>query len=339
MFLKNDMENKKDFNFNIAIVILAYNRYDDFKLTLKSALSQKGILSHIFVFDDAGDRPLNDLINNNPKVTYIRHRKRLGFAGNFRFATEFVKKKGYGMTFLLGDDDMISYSTALADLVSLMNKDKNVHVVRGGFVEFVKKLPNFTRIFTLNSQQCKNIECLSEPEFAMKQFLGFYSGILFKNDLFEPKFSSFNDLVSPFIAPLIKILTVKKFAFLPDKITIFAKTEHQQLATYIYNERISNFAGADRAFRLNNIDFHFAPSIFELINYKIYSNNAFYIKRYYEQCLRYCKNISALPFIIIYYSPSFVLKITKWISKHIISLQTVEKLSRYHRYLDIYSNL
>ncbi|GAI20371.1 unnamed protein product, partial [marine sediment metagenome] len=93
MFLKNDMENKKDFNFNIAIVILAYNRYDSFKLTLKSALSQKGILSHIFVFDDASDCPLNDLINNNPKVTYTRHRKRLGFAGNFRFAMEFVKKK------------------------------------------------------------------------------------------------------------------------------------------------------------------------------------------------------------------------------------------------------
>ena len=74
----------------IAVIILTYNRYEEFQLALNSVLKQKRVKLHIFIFDNASEKSLETVIPKN-NATYIRHKKNIGFANNIRYATQYVK--------------------------------------------------------------------------------------------------------------------------------------------------------------------------------------------------------------------------------------------------------
>ncbi len=321
-------QRKKD---GIAVIILTHNRYEEFQLALNSVLKQKGVKLHVFIFDNASDKSLETVIPKN-NVTYIRHKKNIGFANNFRYATQYVKNLGFRYTFLLSDDDVLAYPTVIADLFQLMQTDSGVHLVRGGFATFVGSVRNITQVYTYTQKQIKALQHLSELDKAFPFHVDFYSGQLYKNDLFEPNTSPYNDLVSPFIAPLLKILIQKKLLFLPDKITLFAKTEHNQLALNIYDETVSSSEGVRKSFYLIGRKFRNKTNLLELINYKIYSHNPKLVKKYFEECLR-DKATNKFLYRVIFIMPGFILRYTKILGKKISSILLKRRL-RSHSYLD-----
>ncbi len=317
----------------IAVIILTYDRFEDFKLALKSALMQKNVLFHIFVFDNGSKKPVSTIIGKNPQVTYVRHKKNIGFAANFKFATKYVKDRGFKLSFLLGDDDMIAYSNALKDLLVLMNKDKNTHVVRGGYAEFIHKLPQFTRITIHDDNYCQKLSGLSEIDKALVLHITSYSGILFRNEMLEPYFCPFDDLVSPLMAPLLKILTQKEFAFLSDKITMFIKTEHSQLARDLYNQSVSNQDALEKSLKLLGKSYKRYVSVVELVNFKIYSQNSKNINKYYQECLNLNKGWKAIPYIITFYLPVHLLRLLKNVYKNITTFLVNQEIKNKHKYL------
>ncbi|MDO8658178.1 MAG: glycosyltransferase family 2 protein [Candidatus Levybacteria bacterium] len=319
---------------DIAIIILTYNRFEEFKLALDSALKQQDVNFHIFVFDNCSIKPLLQFVRNNPQITYIRHKKNIGFAQNFKFATNYVKKRGFKFSFLLGDDDVIAYPTAISDLFNLIKKGKNIHVVRGGYSVFVDALPKFTGITTYNTGEINNFKNKTEVDKALDLHITSYPGILFRNDLFQPYFSPYDDLVTPLIAPLIKILILKKFDFLPNKITMHIKTDHDQLATAVYNETVSNQDALEKSYMLIGKQYKRKISLIELINYKIYSKNNSNIKKYYDECRSLRKGIKAFSYIVAYNTPSNLLKIIKEFFNNIRNRTVKKKLKKHYPYLD-----
>src|SRR3989344_782545 len=317
----------------IAIIILTFNRFIDFQLALKSALMQKEVPFHIFVFDNGSRKPVSGIIRKNPRVTYVRHAKNIGFAANFKFSTNYVKNKGFKFSFLLGDDDIIAYSYVLRDLHTLMKKNKDIHVARGGYVEFINKIPQFTRITIHDDGHYRKLSVLSEIDKALALHLTSYSGILFKNEMFEPYFCPFDDLITPLITPLLKILTKKKFAFLPNKITMFIKIEHPQLARDVYDENISNQDALEKSFKLLGKQYQRYVSLTELINYKIYSQNKKNVSKYYRECLNLHEGFKAIPYIIAFYVPVSVLRPLKNAYRSIVSFLVNQKIEDRHQYL------
>jgi glycosyltransferase involved in cell wall biosynthesis len=318
----------------LAVVILAYNRYEEFPQVLQSVLMQTNIPFHVFVFDDHSDRSLDNMIPKDSHVTYIRHEKRLGFAKNFRFALRYIKeRKEYTHTFLLGDDDIIVYPKVLYDLYSYMQKDPLIHVVRGGFVEFVNTVSNITRLYTYSEEEIKVLSCDDQIKTAATLFIFYYSGLLFKNELFQPDFSPYDDLVTPFTAPLLNILLTKKFAFLAEKITLYVKTEHKQLATYIYNEKVSGLDGMSLSYALVGRKYKKEVTIFELINYKIYSNSPSKICEYYSLSISCAKGLRKLLFIAVYMTPVSILKFMKTIIKNGLGMYSKYIINKYHPYI------
>lgn len=318
----------------IAVIILTYNRFEEFKLALKSALIQKDVRFHVFVFDNGSEKPILGIIPKDSRITHIRHKKNIGFAANFKYATNYVKNKGFKYSFLLGDDDIIAYPYVLRDLYKIMNKDSEIHIVKGGYVEFIRSVPHYTRIFILNKYECKRALNLPEIDKALLMHTTSYSGILFKNDFFNPYFSPYNDLITPFIAPILKILTKKKISFLPDKITVLVKTDHQQLATVVYNENVSNQDALEKVFKLIGKKYKRHVSLIELINYKIYSSNRKYINNYYKECLKSNKGLKSISYIIAYRIPSNILAGLKSVTKWIKSVSVKKDLIKNHQYMD-----
>lgn len=318
----------------IALIILTYNRFNEFRLALESALVQKGADYHVFIFDNCSDQPLDSIIPQNKKITYIRHKKNIGFAGNFKFATNYVKEKGFELSFLLGDDDVLAYPYVLRDLFMLIKKDPEIHVARGGYVEFINNPPVFTRILTFSQKDFNNFLDFSEIDKAIAMHITSYSGILFKNDYFDPYFSPNDDLITPFMAPILKILTKKKFAFFPDKITLFIKTDHLQLATLVYNEKTSNQDALEEIFKLLNRKYKRRVSLVELMNYKIYSKRKKYIKKYYKECLLSSRKLKSIKYVAAYYTPSYFLNSMRIIYKNIKCFSIKKQLEKEHKYLN-----
>jgi len=318
----------------VAVIILTYNRYEEFQLALKSVLEQKGVRFHIFVFDNCSDRSIEPFVRHK-NITYVRHPRNLGFARNFRIASSTVKKLGYGHTFLLGDDDIIAYDYALRDLYQLLQKHSNTHIARGGFAEFIGKMPNLTRIFTYSNHVINQYANEPETYRAIRFHLGYFSGILYRNELFNSNTSKENDLVTPFVAPLISILKRKKFAFLSNKVTIFTKTQHAQLAIDVYEQPYEVMNGISRSFRMLKMLFTDTTTPSELINYKIYSHNPAYVTGYYEVCLKLNKGKERYIYQLIYITPVFVLSYAKDIIKVLIGLRTKYLLYTKHSYLHL----
>jgi len=317
----------------IAIIILTYNRPESFKLTLRSVMLQKKVDFHVFVFDNHSTYSLKEFTSGNKKVTYIRRRVNIGFANNLRGAVSHVKRLDYLYAFLLSDDDLLAYPYVLYDLCKLMDGKKDVHVVRGGFADFVGYPPKVTRIITHDKELICKLAQMSEIEKALRLNINFYSGILFKLKLFDPYASKRDDLVTPFVVPLLKILVNKKFAFLTDKITVLAQTEHYQLATRVYNQNYLTTDDMEEAFKIIGMPYQRKTTIYELINYKIYSQKPEYVKKYYLECFQVNKHLTKIPYVIIRVLPKSWLKITKKLAQDILSFYSNLILSRYHPYV------
>ncbi|MBI2031229.1 MAG: glycosyltransferase [Candidatus Levybacteria bacterium] len=318
----------------IAVIILTHNRFEEFGLALKSVLMQKHAPFHIFVFDNASKKPVSEYFPKNSKITYVRHRRNIGFAKNFRLATNYVKIRGFKYSFLLGDDDILAYSGVLRDLLTLIKKDKDVHVVRGGYVEFISKPPRFTRITIHDHKYLEQVQGLEEVDKGVILHITSYSGILYRNDYFNPYLCRDVDLITPFIAPLLKILIKKKFNFLPNKITVLVKTEHMQLATLVYNEHTSNQDALEKSYKIIGRKYTRHVSVAELINYKIYSGSTRNIHKYYQECLALNKGLESIPYKVVYCIPSSALEITKLLYKNFSHLLISRDLKINHKYFN-----
>jgi len=319
-------------NESIAVIILTYNRFDLLKKAIHSVLTQKNISYHIYVFDNHSMKSLYPLVKNNPYITYILHKNNLGFARNFYYAMEYVLKRNHKYSFLLGDDDMVAYPTAIFDLLQLLKQNKDVHVVRGGFIKYQKSVyfPTQSYIFSEDKHKKKKRD---QIRYSIQHSITFYSGLLFRNALFKiPKPKTY-DLVSPFLTPLFSILKYKKYEYLPSKITVIALVDHNQLATQIYNDQVSNTAGISRALiacgrkPINPIYLH------EFINYKIYSDNTELIKKYYNEYSRASRGLKKSIIHVIYSTPRQMLIILKMFVMFYIRCRTYVEIILNHRYL------
>lgn len=68
-------------NPTVAVIIVAWNNYDDTKECIESILHQRFVEPQIFLVDNGSKlEPLDDLIRKFPKINYIRSDSNLGFA-------------------------------------------------------------------------------------------------------------------------------------------------------------------------------------------------------------------------------------------------------------------
>jgi len=319
-------------NNKIAVIILTYNRYSEVLRAIKTVINQKSIDYHIFIFDNCSKVSIEKQLSTYKNITYIRHKKNIGFGNNLGFAIRYVKNKGYLYSFLLGDDDMLAYENVLSDMHKLFKDDSNVHVARGGFALF-EISPNFiTQIFTYKNNDIKK-EFESEIERSLNFNISFYSGIMFKNEFVDPNLCKYDDFVTPLILPLLKVLKTKKFNILPEKITILGSSGTDQLATRIYNESTSNTEALQRTLKILKINFTLKPSIFELINYKIYSRDISLIKKYYMYSISNRKFINKVPYFLVMKSPKLILILLKYSIKKMLSFKIYFILKKKHDYI------
>jgi GT2 family glycosyltransferase len=317
------MNNKAD----IAIIVLTYNRYDMAIEAMNSALMQKKIHFHVYVFDNCSKKRFDSVLKGIKYITYIRHKENIGFAKNFYFALDYVQKRGHKFIYLLGDDDRIAYQTAIYDLVTICKKYPRVGVVRGGFAKFYKSPKNINQIF-LKRNFNSIIKKSDAINSAVENNMTFYSGILFRNIPISLSNNKKFDLTSPFLIPIFKILKTYGFAYL-SKITILARCEHIQLATQVYSENISNNDGFNYA--LSTVG-HTYPTLYylhELINYKIFGSNKELIRQYYVNFLSKSGFFKKIAAYLIYMSPRNFLLIMKITVKYIYSLIAKQQIKKY----------
>lgn len=298
---------------------------------IASVLQQKGVRYHIYIFDNHSELPLYDRIKGNKRITYVRHSKNTGFARNYYYAMKFILRRHHSFVFLLGDDDLLAYPRALADLYKLIILDKHIAVVRGGFVTYVGDVSNLTRIYLHSS--VKNDSTIDSIYKAIDHNILFYSGILFRTNQFRFPHHRTYDTVSPFLTPLFMLLKRNRFAYLYRRITILAHTSHDQLALQIYNEPVSNSEGVSKALRYVDYPEWKYLHYFELFGYKIYSHSSKSVKLYYEQLIKGSSGLEKILSRVIYYSPRELLIFGKSILDACVAFQTKRLIAKKHGYI------
>lgn len=315
----------------IAVLILTYNRYDSVQKTLASVLRQHGVNYHIYIFDNHSELPLYDIVNGNKRITYIRHNHNMGFARNYYYAAEFILRRRHPFIFLLGDDDLLAHPRALGDLYRLISSDRRIAVVRGGSATYVGSVSNLTRIYLhVPEPDTKHMDQIYK---AIQYDIMFYSGILFRTQYFRLPGKRTYDMVSPFLTPLFMLLKRYKFAYLPRRVTILAQVRHNQLATQIYNERISNETGVSTALHYVGYPQWRYRHTYELFNYKLYSHRPKLVKQYYKKLMTELKGWEQIAAIIIYHSPRILLGTGKYLFDLFISIRTKRWIKKYHSYV------
>lgn len=316
----------------IAILILTYNRYGFVRNAIDSALRQRGVSYRIYVFDNHSDEPLYEIVDGIKKITYVRHAKNIGFAKNYYYAVRYIKQKEHPFIFLLGDDDLLAYPTVLRDLYKSIQTDRSREVIRGGFVTFIGDIHNLTRIY--QHQYNSPDEADGDQIYkALNNNITFYSGILFRTENFALPAHKYYDTVSPFLAPLFMLLTRGTFAYFESKITIIARMSHDQLASQIYNEPISNNSGISLALKAVQYPKWFGVYIHELINYKLYSTKRPLIKKYYSEIMKRSGLRIKILSVLIYYSPQVLLGFVKSLVNILTSVRTKKIIRTRHPYI------
>lgn len=317
-------------NQKIAILILTHNRFKELRYAILSALSSRGVNFDILVFDNNSNYDISSFVSKfkKPNIFLFRHNKNIGFKNNFIYAIKKILPK-YKYCFLLSDDDIIAYPRAIRDLFNLLKIKKDVHIVRGGFCTYRREYNDFEQLYIYKVSDSN----YNQVQFALSNNITFYSGLLFKTDLFDIKCCNLDNLVSPFLTPLLKILKTKKYKLLTSKITIISKTDGDQLATKIYSEPISNDDALKISMNKINIrkKLRFTPHIHELVNYKIYSINNKFVKKYYKLCLKYSSN--KFIYKLIYYSPKSIIFLLKMLLKKIVGIKSKIIILMKHKYV------
>lgn len=113
-------------NYNIATVIVTYNRKFLLKKCLDSILCQTVIPNKIIIIDNnSNDGTYDFLVHNqyliNNKIEYIKLNENIGGAGGFNYGIEYAYSKGYEWIWIM-DDDVSPEKNCLEELIDASKK-------------------------------------------------------------------------------------------------------------------------------------------------------------------------------------------------------------------------
>lgn len=321
----------------ITIILLTYNRAKLLRTCLESILKQKEIDFKVLIFDNCSNDDTFEVVKNIRKnqkddIFYHRNSENIGFARNLKKALKYAKEKIKSKyIFTLSDDDRLAYNKVLFDLYNFIEKNPNCHIIRGGFVMWYKNRNFFERMFLH-----KDFTIVGPGESsifkALSYNLGFYSGILVNQ-----KYLNYNNcgegLVDAFLYPFLKILQKKSFLYLP-KITIIAKTGKNNLAYDIYNSNTDNTYEQNKILtKLFKRKYFIEPSVYELINYKIYCKSKKKIYIHYKYSVKLSNRCNKILFSTIYFTPCVILKILKSFALKNSRKRVMKELQKNHSYI------
>jgi glycosyltransferase involved in cell wall biosynthesis len=109
----------KEKRIDFSVVIPTYNRASYLRLAILSVLRQKGVHIEIIVSDDGSHDDTEHIVKSfkDKRIRYIKNKKRLGTALNFRQC--FLRSNGRYI-FTLGDDDFLLNESTLKDILKTM---------------------------------------------------------------------------------------------------------------------------------------------------------------------------------------------------------------------------
>ncbi len=101
----------------VAVVIVAWNNYDDTEECIESIQNQRFVETQIFLVDNGSKiEPLDHLIDKYPEINYIRSEKNLGFAAGYNLGLHEALKTN-SEYLLIVNNDTKSDSLMLKSLV------------------------------------------------------------------------------------------------------------------------------------------------------------------------------------------------------------------------------
>jgi glycosyltransferase involved in cell wall biosynthesis len=228
----------------LHVIIPAYGKSQYLRQTLESAIKHLPPEVPITVIEDPSeDADLETLVNEFPRVEYMRNKVRLGIGGNF---TNSIKKSTGVFTQICGSDD-IFIGNPLEKLTEVFVSDQKVSVI--GFDvkvindknKEVKALPDVVK--KLLRPKIENFVVFSNSKIFSNLMLGdwlYFPAILWrtetvKNYEFSGDFHTAMDLDI-----LIRLLHAdEKIAFIKSKILGYRR--HDQSASSLYAKSIGRF--------------------------------------------------------------------------------------------------
>lgn len=170
---------KKHVDF--SVIIPTYNRSKFLKLSILSALRQKGVSLEVIVSDDCSTDDTKELVESlrDKRIKYSKNNKRLGTAMNFQKC--FFRSSG-SYIFTLGDDDLILDEYTLIDILVVMKKYK-LGMGKIGTITYENDLKAPYQVSILGDKLIvhtpdKTSNILTDSiDFG----LGFFSGLIFDN--------------------------------------------------------------------------------------------------------------------------------------------------------------
>lgn len=166
---------------DFSVIIPTYNRSKFLKLSILSALRQKGVSMEVMVSDDCSTDNTKDVVESlrDKRIKYSKNKKRLGTAMNFQKC--FFRSSG-SYIFTLGDDDFILDEYALKDVLTVMKKHK-LGMGKIGTITYEESIYDPYQSFIL-SDTLVVIKPLKVNNILVKSIdfgLGFFSGLIFDN--------------------------------------------------------------------------------------------------------------------------------------------------------------
>lgn len=185
--------NKPDF----SVLIPTFNRSSFLKLSLMSALRQKRVSMEVIVADDGSTDDTKDIVKafGDQRIKYFKNKKRLGTSLNFQKC--FLKSSGK-FIFTLGDDDFILDENTLSEVLKVMKKYK-VGMGKIGTISY-ETSPKFPYQISTLSDKLIVLKPNRKEDILIKSIdfgLGFYSGLIFDNNLLDKNKLKINHLCFP----------------------------------------------------------------------------------------------------------------------------------------------
>lgn len=173
--------NKPDF----SILIPTFNRSSFLKLSVISALRQKGVSMEVIIADDGSTDDTKEVVKKfrDKRIKYIKNKKRLGTGMNFKKC--FLKSCG-DYIFTLGDDDFILDENTLFEILKVMKKYK-VGMGKIGNISY-EKSPKLPYQISILSNKLMVLKPKINDNILVKSIdfgLGYYSGLVFDNNLLD----------------------------------------------------------------------------------------------------------------------------------------------------------
>lgn len=191
------MSRNRKKHIDFSVIIPTYNRSNFLKLSILSALRQKDVSLEVIVIDDCSTDDTKELVESlrDKRIKYWKNKNRVGTSQNF---INCFRKSSGNYIFTLGDDDFILDSLTLNNVLAAMKKNK-VGMGKIGTITYensyfepyqVSLLSNDYMVLKPNDHQNILIKSINFG-------LGFYSGLIFDNNLLNRKYLNLDHACYP----------------------------------------------------------------------------------------------------------------------------------------------